>query len=69
MGVLTALSPRTLRELGHALIARAAAAEEAVRPEAITLDPEGVERLAAILARGDRPSVGLFRRHGRRDGP
>ncbi len=27
------------------------------------LTPEGVERLAEILVRGDRPTVGFFRRY------
>lgn len=52
------LSPRTLREL--------AALKEARDPSRLArleLDDEAIESLASILLKGDRPSVGWWRRH------
>jgi hypothetical protein len=59
------LGPRTLRDLGHALIDRARAAEAADRAGR-ELTPEGVERLAEIIAGGSRPSLGFWLRHSTR---
>jgi hypothetical protein len=61
------LGPRTLRHLGHALLARAQAMER-TDPDRFAADrreltPEGVERLAEIVAAGSRPSLGFFLRH------
>ncbi len=53
------LGPRTLRDLGHALIERVRAAEAADRAGRRELTPEGVERLAEIIAGGSRPSLGF----------
>jgi hypothetical protein len=57
------LSPRTLRHLGHALLARADAAEATDRSAVARLTPEGVDRLAEILTTGSRPTVGFWRRY------
>jgi hypothetical protein len=63
------LSARTLRDLGSALIARARAVEQSEATYGRELSPEGVERLAEILAAGSRPSLGFWLRHstGRSD--
>jgi Arc/MetJ family transcription regulator len=63
--LLARMDPSTLRELGHALIARAMAAEEVDprRKAYCNLTPEGVERFADILASGSRPTVGAFVRY------
>ncbi len=60
------LAPQTLEHLGHALIARARAAEAADRAGRRELTPEGVERLAEIIAGGSRPSLGFWLRHSTR---
>ncbi len=62
--LLARMDPTTLRDLGHALIARAEAAEQADprRKAYRNLTPEGIERLAEILASGSRPTVGFFLR-------
>ena len=64
---LVGMDPTTMRDLGHALIARAEAAEEADprRKAYRNLTPEGVERLAEILTVGDRPTIGFFLRNRR----
>ncbi len=64
--IVDALDSRTMRDLGHALIARARAAEEAERAGRVELTQDGVVRLAEILAVGDRPTVGFYRRYARR---
>lgn len=61
--VLEQLSARTLRHLGSALIGRAAAMEGASRSGRVQLSEEGIERLAEILVRGDKPTIGFYRRH------
>jgi len=60
------LGPRALRDLGHALIERARAADAADRAGRRELTPEGVERLAEIIAGGSRPSLGFWLRHSTR---
>jgi hypothetical protein len=61
------LGPRTLRDLGWALIARANAIEEA-DPDLFVrrrreLTPAGVERLAELVTARLRPSIGFWVRH------
>jgi hypothetical protein len=71
-GVIPAnLSPRNLRDLGHVLLERARAAEAADRRSRRELTPEGVERLAEIIASGSRPTVGFWCRYkqAETDGP
>lgn len=64
--LLVGMDPTTMRDLGHALIARAAAAEEVGRRKAYrNLTPSGVERLAEILAAGSSPTCGFFTRYMR----
>ena len=67
------LSPRTLEDLGHALLARARAARKA-RPGAYVvarrgLTPEGIDRLVEIVAGGSHPTVGFFLRYRRSEAP
>jgi hypothetical protein len=62
----TTLTPRSCRDLGTALIARACAEEQVNRQGNLELLEDGVERLADLLARGERPSVGFWVRYGRR---
>ena len=62
------LDPKSLRDLGVALIARAQAAEETNRTSDLELLEDGVERLAEILCRGGRPTIGFWVRYGRRVG-
>ena len=67
MTTLARMDPATLRELGHALIARAEAAEEADprRKARRSLTPEGVERLAEIYLAGSSPTCGFFKKYRR----
>jgi hypothetical protein len=60
------MTPRACRDLGAALIARAWAAEQVDRQGNLELLEDGVERLADLLARGERPSVGFWVRYGRK---
>lgn len=60
--VLEQLSPKTLRHLGSALMGRAAVME-ADAAARIQLTDEGIERLTEILVRGDKPTIGFYRRH------
>jgi hypothetical protein len=61
------LSPRALRDLGRALIARAEAAEQAYPEPFVTarrqLSPEGVERLIEIVSSGSTPTLGFWLRY------
>ena len=61
------LSARTLRDLASALLVRSEHMEATTPRRELT--PEGIERLADIVAAGSRPSVGFWLRHstGRRD--
>jgi hypothetical protein len=52
------LSPSTLRHLAAAIERR-----DPVLVARRQLSAEGVERLADILLRGGRPTIGFFRRH------
>jgi hypothetical protein len=61
--VIPVLSAKTMRDLGHAVLARAQAAEDAERLEGPTLTDEGVEKLAEIVAAGSLPTLGFFRRY------
>jgi hypothetical protein len=61
--VLEQLSAATLRQLGSALIGRAVAMEEDSRARRVQLSDEGIERLAEILVRGDKPTIGFYRRY------
>ena len=65
------LDAKTLRDLAAALRARAEAIE-CDHPERFVamrrhLTPEGVERLAEIVAGGSRPTIGFWLRHSRRE--
>jgi hypothetical protein len=60
---MIALSATTLRDLGHVLLARADAQEAATARPYRGLTPEGVDRLAEVLASGSRPTVGFFCRY------
>jgi hypothetical protein len=60
------IAPESLRDLAAALVARAAAAEKAHRSAVFELDAAAIESLADILAAGSRPTIGWWRRHGRR---
>jgi hypothetical protein len=59
------ISPRILRQLGHAYLARADAAE--VNDPWLTarreLTDEGIDRLVEIALAGSQPTVGLFLRY------
>ena len=58
MTALAQLSPRVLRDLAAAIEGQSP--ERRARAE---LTPEGVDRLAAILLAGGRPTVGFWRRY------
>jgi hypothetical protein len=60
---LAELSADTLRELGAALIRRAVAMEAAERAGRAELNDEGIDRLAAILAAGSRPTIVFYCRY------
>ena len=64
--MLEDVDSRTLRDLASALRARAEAKEAADLTARRSLSPAGVDRLAEILAAGDRPTIGFWHRYGRR---
>jgi hypothetical protein len=57
------LDANTVRGLGQALIGRARAMEEVGRRGRLRLTDEGIQRLAEMLCRGDRPTLGFYRRN------
>jgi len=63
--VIATLTPRTMRDLGRCLIARAEAveADDSRLKANRSLTPEGVERLAEILLAGSSPTCGFFARY------
>jgi hypothetical protein len=61
--VLERLSAATLRQLGSALMGRAVTMEEDHRARRVQLSDEGIEKLAEILVRGDKPTIGFYRRY------
>lgn len=65
--LIDSLDPRAARNLGHALIERARYAEAAERLTGLTLTSEGVDRLAELVMAGKTPSLGFWRRYGRRN--